>query len=149
MRAAKLLSKRPISFSTTSSNMAFFFYHHTKFDKDWMEHRNAESMPHNTFDAVILLCSEISQHVAFWCGASSGGWKVVVQFWTCPILCGWKARTAYQRRVERGWLTLRRSNKNGRLFNSNVFFFCLPLLRKVRTKCYSSEEKQSSSLSEL
>ena len=36
---------------------------------------------------------------------------------------------------------LRRSTENGRLFDLNVFFFRLPLLRKVQTKCDDREEK--------
>ena len=58
------------------------------------------------------------------------------------IFLRWRARLANQRRGERGRLTPRRSNKNGGLFDPNVFFFRLPLLRKVQTKCDGSEEKQ-------
>ena len=43
----------------------------------------------------------------------------------------------------RGQLKLTGSNKNGRPFNSSVFFFCLPsLMHKFRTQCDGSEEKQ-------
>ena len=50
-------------------------------------------------------------------------------------------RLATQCGGERDQLTPRRSNKNERLFNLNVVSY-LPLLRKVQTKCNSSEEKQ-------
>ena len=63
-------------------------------------------------------------------------------FRICPIFCGWKARLANHRRGERSRLTPKRSKRNGGLFDSNVFFFRLPLLRKVQTKSDGSEEKQ-------
>ena len=73
---------------------------------------------------------------------SSRGSKARRPAKTRPLFCGWKARLANQRRGERGRLTPRRSNKNGGLFDSNVFFVCLPVLRKLPTKCDDSEEKQ-------
>ena len=56
---------------------------------------------------------------------------------------GWEACMANWHRDERGQLALRRSNKNGGLFDSNAFFFLLPLLHKVQTKCNSSKEKRA------
>ena len=56
--------------------------------------------------------------------------------------CGWKASLVNQHRGERGWLTPRRTHRNGRLFDSNVFFFCLPLLFNFQTKCNGNEETQ-------
>ena len=84
------------------------------------------------YDWILLQC------VACRYGALSGSWKHVVQFRTHSISVGGKLTFTNQRRYERGWLTLRRSNKYGGLFNSNVFF-CLTLLHKVQTKCDGSE----------
>ena len=73
------------------------------------------------------------------CGISSGDRKQVVQIRTRPIFCGWRARLANQRKVERGQLTPRRSHK---MADSNVFFSRVHLLHKVQTKCDDSEEIQ-------
>ena len=43
---------------------------------------------------------------------------------------------------ERGRLKLRRSSKDGRLFNLNVFFSYLPLLCIFQAQCDGREEKQ-------
>ena len=80
--------------------------------------------------------------MASWFPASSVGWKHTAQSRTHSIFWRWKACLANQHGGERGRLTLRWSNKNGRIFDSNVFFFCLTLLREVKTKRNSSEEKQ-------
>ena len=99
-------------------------------------------MPHNVFNAAILSCNSVSQHVACWCGVSSGGRKHITQVRTHPICCRWKAHLANKRRGKSGWLTLRRLTKNGGLSHLCVFFFRLPLLCKVQTKCNGSKEKQ-------
>ena len=76
------------------------------------------------------------------CSVSSGGQKHVVPLRTRLIFCRRKACQANQHRGERGQLTPRMSNKTSGLFDSNVFFYPLPLLHKVQTKCDGSEEKQ-------
>ena len=68
--------------------------------------------------------------------------KRVTRFRTFSIFCRWKGHLACQCRCEKGWRTLRRSNKNGGLFDMNAFFVCLPLLHELQTKCDLSEEKQ-------
>ena len=81
------------------------------------------------------------QHMACWYGVSSGGWNHVTQFRTCPISAGGKLRG------EGGWLTPKRSNKNGRMSPSFECLYCakskLNVTAARRNKSYSLSELES------